>query len=308
MSTPHVVCSTPPIYGTPFIADVTALLLYAPSLRCVLRQYMSASTHTMQCDAPKPIPKQTSRHVARERQTNVAPTLRWWTWKQGGPKLLPVRTNRCTGRDKHACYQTHSSFPKSFHDSQRDTDVSTHLRSHARASVHVHASSVCFFLLQHQGFRRSVLLRTIARRRTCTCCAGVSGLFDAMATRASCSRHGWTHASRRTRTSRGREGRWIVRGRFAHGRAGRSTWLVYQFLAYNRCHGTRSNGTSPTKSGRCADTEASDRMRSTGALQGPRPSSTRASHATRRHRSHAKGLRDVRAAWSGRTKTWLTDA
>ena len=112
MSTPHVVCSTPPIYGTPFIADVTALLLYAPSLRCVLRQYMSASTHTMQCDAPKPIPKQTSQHVARERQTNVAPTLRWWTWKQGGPKLLPVRTNRCTRRDKHACYQTHSSFPR----------------------------------------------------------------------------------------------------------------------------------------------------------------------------------------------------
>lgn len=30
-------------------------------------------------------------------------------------------------------------------------------------------------------------------------------------------------------------------------------------------------------------------MRSTGALQGPRPSSTRASHATRRHTSHAKG-------------------
>lgn len=77
---------------------------------------------------------------------------------------------------------------------------------------------------------------------------------DAMATRASCSRHGWTHASRRARTSRGREGTWIVRVRFAHGRAGRSTWLVYQFLAYNHCHGTRSNGTSPTKSGRCADT------------------------------------------------------
>lgn len=70
-----------------------------------------------------------------------------------------------------------------------------------------------------------------------------------MAVRSSPTQARFSRFGRQREASRRPDGTWTSPDLHPIGSAGRATGLVYQFLAFNEHHGTRSNGTSPTSSG-----------------------------------------------------------